>query len=373
MDAATPEKRDARPSAFSKLFYFMRPDKGKMALSLMMACIGETLGMVPYVVVAALAAGLVEGTLSLETAAWLAAAAAAGQTAKFLFTWRSSMMSHGIAFRALPVDARADGREDGSRAHGDDRRHADGDLQEPFRRQREPVGGRHRTLRSRASQQRVRPRARDGDRVRSRLENGAGGPRHDSSRRAVLPWHDARVQGEDGALHLKRAEDELDARRVRQRHPGHQGLRAERVIVRLVLRGRGRLSRLHARLVPSELGVDGACEVRRSLHAAVHASSGDPAPLGRRDRASRLHGVHLHPSGLHRGRSQVRAGGGPDLADGCVSERDLGLPGIARAVPSDGAGRSCLASRSPSRTCRSPTTRAPRCSMACPSTRNLAP
>ena len=27
MDAATPEKRDARPSAFSKLFYFMRPDK----------------------------------------------------------------------------------------------------------------------------------------------------------------------------------------------------------------------------------------------------------------------------------------------------------------------------------------------------------
>lgn len=71
----TPEKRDARPSAFSKLFYFMRPDKGKMALSLMMACIGETLGMVPYVVVAALAAGLVEGTLSLETAAWLAAAA----------------------------------------------------------------------------------------------------------------------------------------------------------------------------------------------------------------------------------------------------------------------------------------------------------
>ena len=66
-----------------------------------MACIGETLGMVPYVVVAALAAGLVEGTLSLETAAWLAAAAAAGQTAKFLFTWRSSMMSHGIAFRAL--------------------------------------------------------------------------------------------------------------------------------------------------------------------------------------------------------------------------------------------------------------------------------
>ena len=40
---------------------------------------------------------------------------------------------------------------------------------------------------------------------------------------------------------------------------------------------------------------------RRSLHAAVHASSGDSAPLGRRDRASRLHGVHLHPSGASSG------------------------------------------------------------------------
>ena len=101
MDAATPEKRDARPSAFSKLFYFMRPDKGKMALSLAMACVGEAFGMVPYIAVAALAAGLLEGSLTLEAAAWLAAAAALGQTAKFLFTWRSSMTSHRIAFRAL--------------------------------------------------------------------------------------------------------------------------------------------------------------------------------------------------------------------------------------------------------------------------------
>lgn len=101
MDTITPENRDARPSAFAKLFYFMRPDKGKMILSLALACIGEALGMVPYIVVGLLAAGLVEGTLTLPTAAWLCVAAALGQVAKFFFTWRSSMMSHGIAFKAL--------------------------------------------------------------------------------------------------------------------------------------------------------------------------------------------------------------------------------------------------------------------------------
>ena len=79
----------------------MRPDKGKMILSLALACIGEALGMVPYIVVGLLAAGLVEGTLTLPMAAWLCVAAAFGQVAKFFFTWRSSMMSHGIAFKAL--------------------------------------------------------------------------------------------------------------------------------------------------------------------------------------------------------------------------------------------------------------------------------
>ncbi|MCI6844967.1 MAG: ABC transporter transmembrane domain-containing protein [Coriobacteriaceae bacterium] len=101
MGGVTLKDQGARPSAFAKLFYFMRPDKGKMVLSLVMACIGEALGMVPYVVIAVLAAGLLKGTLSLEAAAWLSIAAAAGQTAKFFCTWRSSMMSHGIAFRAL--------------------------------------------------------------------------------------------------------------------------------------------------------------------------------------------------------------------------------------------------------------------------------
>lgn len=101
MGKTTPEDRNAHPSAFAKLFYFMRPDRGKMVLSLIMACAGETFGMVPYVVVALLAAGLVEGTLSLESAAWLCVAAALGQTARFFLTWRSSMMSHGIAFKAL--------------------------------------------------------------------------------------------------------------------------------------------------------------------------------------------------------------------------------------------------------------------------------
>ena len=81
MDAVAPGNRDARPSA--------------------LACIGEALGMVPYIVVGLLAAGLVESTLTLSMAAWLCVAAAFGQVAKFFFTWRSSMMSHGIAFKAL--------------------------------------------------------------------------------------------------------------------------------------------------------------------------------------------------------------------------------------------------------------------------------
>lgn len=101
MDAVVPGNRDAHPSAFAKLFYFMRPDKGKMILSLALACIGEALGMVPYIVVGLLAAGLMEGALTLSMAAWLCVAAAFGQVAKFFFTWRSSMMSHGIAFKAL--------------------------------------------------------------------------------------------------------------------------------------------------------------------------------------------------------------------------------------------------------------------------------
>lgn len=101
MDTVAPGNRDARPSAFAKLFYFMRPDKGKMILSLALACIGEALGMVPYIVVGLLAAGLVESTLTLSMAAWLCVAAAFGQVAKFFFTWRSSMMSHGITFKAL--------------------------------------------------------------------------------------------------------------------------------------------------------------------------------------------------------------------------------------------------------------------------------
>ena len=101
MDTVAPGNRDARPSAFAKLFYFMRPDKGKMILSLALACIGEALGMVPYIVVGLLAAGLVESTLTLSMAAWLCVAAAFGQVTKFFFTWRSSMMSHGIAFKAL--------------------------------------------------------------------------------------------------------------------------------------------------------------------------------------------------------------------------------------------------------------------------------
>lgn len=79
MDAVAPGNRDARPSAFAKLFYFMRPDKGKMILSLALACIGEALGMVPYFVVGLLAAGLMEGALTLSMTAWLCVAGRLGR------------------------------------------------------------------------------------------------------------------------------------------------------------------------------------------------------------------------------------------------------------------------------------------------------
>ncbi len=64
----SPANRDVRPSAFAKLYYFMRPDRGRMVCSLVLACIGEAVGMVPYVVIALLAAGLIEGTLTFESA-----------------------------------------------------------------------------------------------------------------------------------------------------------------------------------------------------------------------------------------------------------------------------------------------------------------
>ena len=97
----SPANRDVRPSAFAKLYYFMRPDRGRMVCSLVLACIGEAVGMVPYVVIALLAAGLIEGTLTFERAALLAAVAALAHVARFFCTWRSSMMSHRIAFKAL--------------------------------------------------------------------------------------------------------------------------------------------------------------------------------------------------------------------------------------------------------------------------------
>lgn len=101
MKPVSPQNSSVRPSAFAKLLYFMRPDRGRMVFSLALACIGEAAGMVPYIAVAMLAAGLVEGTLTLEGAAAWSITAAACQIAKFVFTWRSSMISHGIAFKAL--------------------------------------------------------------------------------------------------------------------------------------------------------------------------------------------------------------------------------------------------------------------------------
>lgn len=99
--APSPMDRGARPSAFAKLYYFMRPDRALMLASLALACLGEVCGMVPYLVVALLAAGLIDNTLTLGHAGLLALAAALAHVVRFVLTWRSSMMSHRIAFKAL--------------------------------------------------------------------------------------------------------------------------------------------------------------------------------------------------------------------------------------------------------------------------------
>lgn len=98
---SSPMDRGARPSAFAKLYYFMRPDRALMLASLALACLGEVCGMVPYLVVALLAAGLIDNTLTLGHAGLLALAAALAHVVRFVLTWRSSMMSHRIAFKAL--------------------------------------------------------------------------------------------------------------------------------------------------------------------------------------------------------------------------------------------------------------------------------
>ncbi len=81
--------------------------------------------------------------------------------------------------------------------------------------------------------------------------------------------------------------------------------------------------------------------------------------------ASGLHGVHHHPPlGFIGGVLKfAQAAGQISRMDACLNVI-WDFLGLARAVPSDGAGRAVSASRSPSRTCRSPTTRAPRCSTA---------
>ncbi len=100
-DMAHSQSTSEQPNAFGKLYHFMRADRGKMVFSVLLACIGEVAGMVPYVAIAWLAAGLLESTLTLEGAAIAAGASALAHTIRFFCTWKSSMTSHRIAFKAL--------------------------------------------------------------------------------------------------------------------------------------------------------------------------------------------------------------------------------------------------------------------------------
>ncbi|MFR1639403.1 MAG: ABC transporter transmembrane domain-containing protein [Eggerthellaceae bacterium] len=72
---------------------------GAWCPSLVLACIGEAVGMVPYVVIALLA-GAHRGALTFSARpSWRPSPRS--RVARFFCTWRSSMMSHRIAFKAL--------------------------------------------------------------------------------------------------------------------------------------------------------------------------------------------------------------------------------------------------------------------------------
>ncbi|HRX59426.1 MAG TPA: ABC transporter ATP-binding protein, partial [Eubacteriales bacterium] len=83
------------------LFSFAGEAKGKMALSVVLAVIGELFGMAPFFAVAVLANQIFCGTATLAGAAAIAAAAAACMALRALLTLKSSLRSHGISFTIL--------------------------------------------------------------------------------------------------------------------------------------------------------------------------------------------------------------------------------------------------------------------------------
>lgn len=89
------------PGAIRQLFAFVGESNGKMRISILLAVLGEILGIVPFLMVALLADELYHGTATLQSVLFFSGIAAICQIIKMLLTWRSSLMSHKISFTIL--------------------------------------------------------------------------------------------------------------------------------------------------------------------------------------------------------------------------------------------------------------------------------
>lgn len=93
--------KEKQENPLKVLFSFAGEAKGQMALSVILAVVGELFGMAPYFAVALLAKSIYEGTATVEGAGLIAGLAALCMCLRALLTGLSSMRSHGISFTIL--------------------------------------------------------------------------------------------------------------------------------------------------------------------------------------------------------------------------------------------------------------------------------
>ena len=89
------------PGAIRQLFAFVGERNSKMRISILLAVLGEMVGIVPFLMVALLADELYRGTATIQRVLFFSGIAAICQLIKMLLTWRSSLMSHKVSFTIL--------------------------------------------------------------------------------------------------------------------------------------------------------------------------------------------------------------------------------------------------------------------------------
>lgn len=93
--------KEKSQSPMGVLFSFIGNKKSKMTLSVILAIVGEICGIIPFLMVAGIAARIYENTATIQTIAAMAGGALAAQLLRSLLTWQSSLMSHDAAFTIL--------------------------------------------------------------------------------------------------------------------------------------------------------------------------------------------------------------------------------------------------------------------------------